>query len=150
MKKINILFILISLFIGLIFFSSPSVNAADNDKCSASFLTFPTWYKGLTRDDGSVDKCELKPIGDPRVDSKSIELKSFIFSVVLNVIEILLVIIRYISIIFILYGGFQYLTSGGNADNIKKAKSTITNAIIGLVVSISAVVVVNLITGLWS
>jgi len=145
----NILFILISLFIGLIFFSGPAVNAAGGE-CSASFLTFPTWYKGLTLDDGSADKCELRTIGDPNLNPKFIELKAFIIRVVFNVIEILLVIIRYVSVVFILYGGFQYLTSAGNAENIKKAKSTITNAIIGLVVSISAVVIVNLITGLWN
>ncbi|MFA6588433.1 MAG: hypothetical protein WCT08_05185 [Patescibacteria group bacterium] len=42
------------------------------------------------------------------------------------------------ALIMILYGGFLMLTSGGNADMIKKAKSTIIWAALGIVIIISS------------
>lgn len=51
-----------------------------------------------------------------------------------------------ISVIFIIVGGIQYITSGGG-DQIKKAKRTITYALIGLVISILAYSVLLFIQG---
>jgi len=43
-----------------------------------------------------------------------------------------------VSVIFIIIGGIRYSTSGGNANALTEAKKTITYAIAGLVISISA------------
>lgn len=48
-----------------------------------------------------------------------------------------------LSIIFIFIGGISFITSGGNEDKIKQAVSTIRYAIVGLIVTIVAVLVVN-------
>ena len=66
----------------------------------------------------------------------------------MNSIEIGLQIVGYISSGLILFGGFKFITSSGEAEGIKAAKSTITNAAIGLVISIVSVAVIKLIVGL--
>jgi hypothetical protein len=39
-------------------------------------------------------------------------------------------------VLFVVYGGFRYVTAGGNEDSAKSAKKIILNSIIGLVVII--------------
>ena len=48
-----------------------------------------------------------------------------------------------LSIIFIFIGGISFITSGGNEDKIKQAVSTIRYAIVGLIITIVAVLIVN-------
>ncbi|MCL2094672.1 hypothetical protein FWH13_00965 [Candidatus Saccharibacteria bacterium] len=43
-----------------------------------------------------------------------------------------------LSVIFIIVGGIRYITSGGDAEKVKKAKNTILYACIGLAVAILA------------
>lgn len=128
-------------------FSAPALfqqpaYAADtscNDN-SRVFLGFPTWYRGLVKDPTT---CSLKSPADVG------GISNYIGHIALNIIEIVSMLIGYVAIGMILYGGFQYLISSGSADMIKRAKSTITNAIIGLVLSLSAFGIVNLIVGIW-
>lgn len=43
-----------------------------------------------------------------------------------------------IAFIFVIYGGFQYLTSGGNSEQAKKGGQTFVNAFLGLVIVVLA------------
>ena len=61
------------------------------------------------------------------------------------VIENLLLFISILALIAIIIGGYQYITSGGNAENTAKAKSTITWGIIGLVIAFASYIIVNFI-----
>lgn len=99
-------------------------------------LGLPVWYRGLV--DGN---CNMKS------PAAAGGLSTYIWKIVLNVIDILLRVVGYISVGFILFGGFIYMTSTGSSDGIAKAKKTITNAVIGLVISIAAVAIVNLVIG---
>ena len=65
---------------------------------------------------------------------------------IINAIDIALFTAGALSVIFIIVGGFRYVISGGNPKEVAQAKATITYAIIGLVVSILAVVIVNFVT----
>lgn len=60
-----------------------------------------------------------------------------------KVINALLAIAGTVAVLFIIIGGFQYITSAGNPDNVGKAKNTILYAIIGLVVVILSYAVVK-------
>lgn len=51
-----------------------------------------------------------------------------------------------VSVIFIIVGAIQYITSGGG-DGVKKAKTTLTMAIVGLVLSVTAFGLVTFISG---
>lgn len=107
--------------------------------CADRLLTFPTWYRGVS--DGSGDGCEIKNPNDVG------GLPKFIWTIVLNVIEVMLQIVGYIAVGFIITGGFKYITSTGTPDDIVKARKTILNAVIGLVISIFSVAIVNLVAG---
>ena len=117
-------------------------NTSADVACDQAFLTFPTWYRGLTTDDG---KCNIL---SPDSTNDKDALSKFIWKIALNSIEIGLQIVGYISSGLILFGGFKFITSSGEAEGIKAAKSTITNAAIGLVISIVSVAVIKLIVGL--
>jgi hypothetical protein len=104
--------------------------------CSDHLLTFPAWYRGLTD-----DSCNIKSPADTGGLSK------FIWTIALNVIEMMLQLVGYISVGFIIAGGFTYMTSTGSPDGATRARKTITNAIVGLVISIFSVAIVNVISG---
>ena len=67
---------------------------------------------------------------------------TFIF----RIIQILLVVAGIIAVIFLIIGGFRYITAGGNEESSEAARKTLTNAIIGLVIIILAFVIVNVIS----
>lgn len=52
-----------------------------------------------------------------------------------------------IFFILILYAGFMWMTAGGNQENIGKAQSILKNAIIGLVIVLSAYAITRFIGG---
>ncbi len=104
--------------------------------CAQRILTFPAWYEGLV--DGS---CEIKqPTGETGV-------QNFIWTIALNIIELILQLVGYIAVGFIIYGGYMYMISAGAPDGMVKARKIITNAIVGLLISIFSVAIVNLISG---
>lgn len=113
---------------------APNVSACDG----RTFLGLPPWYDGLT--DGS---CNLKEIG-----TADNSMANFIWRIALNVIEALMMLVGYASVVMIIVGGFFYMTATGQADKIKSAKGTIMNAVIGLIISLSSVGIVNVIQGM--
>lgn len=57
------------------------------------------------------------------------------------------IIIGVISVVMIIYSGFLYVTSSGDANNVTKAKNTLMYAIIGLVIASLAAAIVNFALG---
>lgn len=55
-------------------------------------------------------------------------------NIVRDIINIFSIIVGIVSVIMIIYGGFRYVTSGGDSGNVGNAKNTIIYAIIGLVI----------------
>lgn len=53
------------------------------------------------------------------------------------------ILVGAISIIMLIYGGFRYITSGGDSSKVGNAKNTIIYAIIGLIIVVLAQVIVN-------
>ncbi|HLC44596.1 MAG: hypothetical protein A2722_02275 [Candidatus Doudnabacteria bacterium RIFCSPHIGHO2_01_FULL_50_11] len=64
-----------------------------------------------------------------------------------KVLLFLLAIAFIVAVIFLVVGGFRYIVSQGNEDSLEKAKGTITNAIIGIVVIVLAYIILQLIFG---
>mgnify|MGYP003533472489 CR=1 FL=1 len=49
----------------------------------------------------------------------------------------------FLSVVFIIIGGFSFILSGGSEDKINQAVGTIRSAIIGLIITIFSVVIVQ-------
>lgn len=104
--------------------------------CDAGLLGIPPWYRGLTD-----DKCNI-------VSPDSVGgLESFIWRVVLNIIEIALVAAAYLAVFFIIYGGFLFMTGGGNPSQVERGRKSVMNAVIGLVISMGAIAITRFIFG---
>lgn len=52
-----------------------------------------------------------------------------------------------VAVVVIIVAGYYFVLSGGNPSTIAKAKSTILNAVIGLIIVIIAFAITNFITG---
>ena len=60
-------------------------------------------------------------------------------------INVLLAIVGIVAVAFLIYGGFLYLTSGGNEEQAESGKKVIQNSIIGLVIIILSYIIVTVI-----
>lgn len=65
-----------------------------------------------------------------------------------KIIDILLTVSGVIAVLFILYGGFLYISSGGNEEQAEKGRKALFNAIIGLVVVLLSFVIVQVLANL--
>jgi hypothetical protein len=65
---------------------------------------------------------------------------------ILKIINYALAIAGLVAVLFLIIGGFRYITSAGNEETAEQAKKVITNAIIGIVVIILSFVIVRVIS----
>lgn len=116
-------------------FATPTFAAS----CTDTFFGIPAWYKGMQ--DSSCAFKAPETGGEP-------DAKKLVLRVALNVVQAGMVIVAYVTIFFLIKGGFNYLTSAGSSDGMAAAKKTIVNAIIGLVIAILSVSIINAISGM--
>ena len=107
------------------------------EKCRTSYLGVTVWYNGLTD-----DKCQVK---SPGSDQNS--LSNFVMKIALNVLAAAFAIAAYVAVFFIIKSGIRYMTSAGSAEGMSTAKKSLTNAIIGLIITMLSAVIVNTIVG---
>lgn len=113
-----------------------TTHAAPPSSCpSGKILTLKPWYDGLL--DSS---CAIKTPG-----SSKDEQRAFLWRIVLNIVEDLLQLVGYVTVGFIIYGGFQLMTSAGSPEQAAHAQKTIMHAAIGAVVAIASIGLVNLV-----
>lgn len=105
--------------------------------CTETLLTFPAWYRGILTPDPGCDIQSPAQVG----------VGKFIWTIVLNIIEVMLQLVGYIAVAFIIVGGFKYMISTGDPARMTKAKDTILNAVIGLGISMVSVGIVNVVAG---
>ena len=60
-----------------------------------------------------------------------------------TVINIFSAVVGAVSVIMIIVGGFRYITSGGDSNNVSGAKNTILYAVVGLVIVAIAQIIVQ-------
>lgn len=108
-------------------------------KCNGSgFLGFPTWYKYLEN---------AAPANKPNQCSPELRGLNDIWLIALAVSEILLRVAIIVAIVYVLIGGFKYITSRANPDKTNSAKNTVIDALIGLVLALVATAVISFIAG---
>lgn len=60
-----------------------------------------------------------------------------------NIIFVLLSFTGVVLLVLMLYAGFLWMTAGGSVDQVKKARTMITNALVGLVIVTASYAIVN-------
>lgn len=118
---------------GVVALAAPQTASAQSCESKSRFLTFPTWFRGLTNDNCEIISPKDAPGG----------LSGFIWRIVLNLVEIGLILVGWVSVGMILFGGYQLFISSGMPDKRAKAQQTITYAVVALVISAAAIGLTN-------
>ena len=114
---------------------------AANDPCAGgSFFGIPPWYEYLV----SAGRMAQNSV------TKACELNgAFQFSdvvlIAMAVLDMVLRLAGLVAVVFVMYGGLQYITSNGEPDKTKDAQQTIINALIGLGIALVAIAAVSFI-----
>jgi hypothetical protein len=121
----KILLLLLSLFLVVVSYGAvPAVVQAD----------------GCTAIDQSLQTYETSIPGLPHYCS--------IAQITRKVLNIAFTLIGGVSLLFIIIGGFRYITAGGNEESATEGKKTVLYAVVGLVVVLLAVTIVNVVVNL--
>lgn len=64
---------------------------------------------------------------------------------VINIVSWALGVLALVAVVFIIVGGFQWLTSAGNEERVELAKKTISSAVIGMVLVLMSWAIVTFI-----
>lgn len=104
------------------------------------FFGLVPWYQymGLTPD-GTTGQCTIDNFGDGSNAAGILDSHSPFLLIGLAVIDDLIRVAAMVAVAFIIYGGITYATSQGSPDMTGKAKASIINALIGLVIALIAV-----------
>lgn len=132
MNKLKLFFIaLSSLGFSLVPIVAPSLAMAQtdiqNNLCGGANLQAP----GSNADCANINEDASEGV------NKTVNLIITIFSWVVGVV----------SVIMIIWGGFKYITSGGESSSVTAAKNTILYAIVGLIIVALAQVIVKFVLG---
>jgi len=76
------------------------------------------------------------------IPSGGIDLVSTIFS---NALTIMIILCIVLALIFIVYAGIQWITSGGDKTKLQAARAKLTWAIVGIIIALAAFFIVSLI-----
>lgn len=138
-KSFNIILfaLLASALLSIFSFGTQHIVLAE--KCSTDYekplLTISPWYHDLCDDSGK--RVEISTLPDD------------IVVLILNIINIAIQIGGYVAIGFVIWGGIKYILSNGESSKTASAKTTIQNALIGLLITLASVAIVNFIIGLY-
>jgi hypothetical protein len=62
-----------------------------------------------------------------------------------SILQILMILVLVLAVVYLIIGGYQYVTAGGNPEAAAKAKNTILGSVIGIIVAFSAYLIVKFI-----
>ncbi len=66
-----------------------------------------------------------------------------LLDVVSTIINLAFAVAGIVAVIYLIIGGFNYVTAGGNPETVEAAKTTIVNAIIGLIVILISYLIIQ-------
>jgi len=143
MKKILVYFSgILAMVMGVNMAAPMAVSAADDaNSCNTTgvFFALRPWYYGLTEPING--KCEIK-----KPDGNS--LPQFVWAIVLNILTDVMIMVGYVAIIMIAWGGYLYMFSRGMPDRAERGKKTLIAAVAGLAIAMLASVIMNTIVSI--
>lgn len=126
--------------------TAQTLDSCQKDQRARLLGIIPKWYKYLPYK--SINsKCTVSiDLNSQGQGGRNIGV-SQLLPIGLAVIEMLLAVVGVVSVVFVMIGGFHYITSQGEPENTKSAQNTIVNALIGGTIAIVATAVVTFIGG---
>lgn len=128
MKKIYVL--IVSTLMAISWANVP-VFAATNS-CAKPFLGLVPWYNSLPMD----ADCNIE------TPSES-EIPGYATKIILNILVDLSMLVGYITVVFVAWGGYLYMFSRGEPSRAERGKTTIISALIGLLIAVLANVIMR-------
>ncbi len=110
--------------------------------CSANNLIFglKPWYAYLKLQSTTGGGCSVV-----FNQTDVLGAHSPVILILLAIVDDLLRLAAIVAVGYVIYGGFRYITSQGAPDQTAAAQQTVLNAVVGLVISLIAVVLVSFI-----
>lgn len=119
--------------------------SAFGDACDlpdSTFFGLKPWYTYLDGQEDSLGQCVPKIISrNGGGDITGID----IVLIIMAVIDSLLKLAAIVAVGFVIYGGIQYIISQGEPDKTNNAKNTILNALVGMIIALTAISLVSFI-----
>jgi hypothetical protein len=116
------------------FFSAiPGYLAAVPEQCNNTFFGIPPWYKYLDLN-AECEVVNFNLLGGGG--------NSGILLIALAIVDMLLRIASIVALVYVLWGGFTFITSQAEPDKLAQARHTIINALIGLGIALLATSIV--------
>jgi hypothetical protein len=124
-QKIKTLIVTLALSLGLVApMAVPAVASALGDANNNINKGLCTGVTDATGSEGSNGGC-FNTDGNGEGTLKTLAQK---------IINIFSIIVGIVAVIMVIYGGFRYITSGGDSSRVGNAKNTLIYAIIGLII----------------
>jgi hypothetical protein len=111
---------------------------------TAVFLMFARFSPVLAATDGAVNRVLERYLhGLAAGGVCPTESVAGIFCVLANLINKMITVAGAVVFLVLVYGGLQYMVSGGDEKALTTSKSTITHAVLGLFIIFGAVLIIN-------
>lgn len=92
---------------------------------------------------GGTDKLQLDSSGTCDGQTATNDFNN----IITKVVNIFSIVVGIVAVIMIIVGGFKYITSGGESNNVSSAKNTILFALVGLIIVGLAQFIVHFVLG---
>lgn len=133
MKKISVYLFALVFFIatllmpvGSVFADGGGGNSKTGVNCDSHFMGLQAWYDGV------------KEICNGEQPADQFAVREMIWRIVINIAIMVLQIVGYICVGFVIWGGYLYMLSRGDSGKVANGKKTMTRALIGLVICMTA------------
>jgi len=103
------------------------------------FLAVPAFATG-------TDPCQG---GNPIISAVCRLTGANIAVTIQNVVTFIIVLAVIIALLYLLYGGIKWVTSGGDKEKVESARNHITAAIVGLIIVFLAIFVISIVLALF-
>lgn len=98
-------------------------------------------YKGV------CSGTDLTTAGSGTCTTEANQANKKITGLLTTIVNVASILVGVVSVLFIIIGGFKYITSGGESGNMTSAKNTIVYALVGLVIVALAQFLVHFVFG---
>ncbi len=114
-------------------------------QCSKTFLGMKPWFAYLPDtafEGGTCEITKFEILGDQAAGKPS-----YVLPIAVAIVDMLVRVAGMVAVGFVIVAGIQFITSQGDPEHTKRARQSIINALIGVVIAIVAAPIVSYIGG---